>query len=126
MANFSSPRANLVEGDNGVSIEVLGRTGIRYSERGRSCFVESEVLARPAIAVWASGIRSWDPPHAEDPLTDDDRRRILKNIADAFASQQWGLEIIAHRDPASVVDEIVTKAQEAGVTAFVHRRRPPG
>lgn len=77
MANFSSPRANLLEDDNGVSIEVLGRTGIRYSERGRSCFVDSEVLATAAIAVWPSGIRRWDPPHADDPLTDDDRRRIL-------------------------------------------------
>jgi immunity protein 74 of polymorphic toxin system len=123
VANFSSPRANLVEGDNGVSIEVLGRTGIRYSEGGRSCFVESEVLATPAIAVWPSGIRCWDPPHAEDPLTDDDRRRILQNIGDAFASQEWGLEIIYHRDAASVADEIVARAQEAGVTVFVHRRR---
>jgi hypothetical protein len=41
MANFSSPRANVVEGDNGVSIEVLGRTGIRYSEPGRCCLVDS-------------------------------------------------------------------------------------
>jgi Immunity protein 74 len=126
MANFSSPRANLVVGDNGVSIEVLGRTGIRYSEGGRSCFVESEVLATPAIAVWPSGIRCWDPPHAESPLTDDDRRRILQNIADAFASQEWGLEIIDHRNSASVVDDIVTRAREAGVTVFVHRRRPSG
>jgi len=100
VANFSSPRANVVEGDNGVTVEVLGRTGIRYSERGRSCFVDSEVLATPAIAVWPSGIRSWDPPHAGDPLTDDDRRRILQNIADAFASQEWGLEVIDHRDSA--------------------------
>jgi hypothetical protein len=94
MANFSSPRANVVEGDNGVSIEVLGRTGIRYSEPGRSCLVDSEVLATPAVAVWPSGIRGRDPPHADAPLTDDDRRRILQSIADAFASQGWGLEVI--------------------------------
>ena len=100
MTKFSSPRANVVEGDNGVSVEVLGRTGIRYSEGERSCFVDSEVLATPAIAVWPSGIRRWDPPHADDPLTDDDRRRILQNIADAFASQEWGLRLIDHRDSA--------------------------
>lgn len=94
MANFTSPRANVVEGDNGVSIEVLGRTGIRYSEHGRSCVLDSEVLATPAIAVWASGIHRWDPPHADDSLTDADRRRILQNLADAFASQGWGLEVI--------------------------------
>ena len=98
MANYSSPRTNVVEGDNGVTVEVLGRTGMRYTERGRSCFLDSEVLATPAIAVWPGGIRRWDPPHADDPLTDDDRRRILQNVADAFASQDWGLEIVDHRD----------------------------
>jgi len=96
MTKFWSPRTNFIEGDNGVSVEVLGRTGIRYSEHGRSCFVDSEVLASPAIAVWPSGIRRWDPPHEDDLLTDDDRRRILQNIADAFASQDWGLELLDH------------------------------
>lgn len=85
----------MVEGDNGVRVEVLGRTGIRYSERGRSCFVDSEVLAIPTtIAVWESGIRQWDSPDDTDPLTDEDRKRILENIADAFASQEWTLELV--------------------------------
>jgi hypothetical protein len=96
--SFRSPRPNVVEGDNGVSIEVLGRTGIRYTEPGRSCVVDSEVLASPAIAVWPSGIRRWEPPHEGDPVTDDDRRRILQNIADAFASQGWGLQVLDRRD----------------------------
>jgi len=100
MTRFWSPRVNVVEGSNGVSVEVLGRTGIRYGEGRRSCFVDSEVLATPAIAVWPSGIRRWDPPHEDEPLTDDDRRRILQNIAEAFASQDWGLELLDHSDPA--------------------------
>lgn len=94
MAEFRSPRANVVESDSGVAVEVLGRTGIRYSERGRSCFVDSEVLAIPAIAVWPSGIRRWDSPHEHEPLTDADRERILANIAEAFASQNWELQIL--------------------------------
>ena len=98
MTRFWSPRTNVVEGNNGVTVEVLGRTGIRYSERGRSCFVDSEVLSSPAIVVWPSGIHRWDQPHEDDALTDDDRRRILKNISEAFASQDWGLELIDHSD----------------------------
>jgi hypothetical protein len=121
MATFSSPRPNVVEGDNGVSVEVLGRTGIRYSEGGRSCSVDSEVLATPAIAVWPSGIRSWNPPHADEPLTDDDRRRILQNIAEAFGSQGWRLELIDRGDSASIVDDIVAKAREHGFTVVIRR-----
>jgi Immunity protein 74 len=94
VAKFWSPRTNVVESDDGVTVEVLGRTGIRYSERDRTCFVDSEVLAIPAVAVWPSGVRSWEPPHEHERLTDEDRERVLANIAAAFASQSWGLEII--------------------------------
>jgi len=94
MAAFWSPRPNVVQSDDGVTIEVLGRTGIRYSERERSCFVDSEVLAIAAVAVWPSGIRRWEGPHEHEPLSDEDRERILANIVAAFASQDWGLEII--------------------------------
>jgi hypothetical protein len=96
MSRFRSPRPNVIESDGGITIEVLGRTGIRYTEGGRSCFVDSEVLAVPAVAVWPSGIRRWEPPHEEELLTDADRERILRNIAEAFASQDWGLEILRH------------------------------
>jgi hypothetical protein len=93
---FWSPRTNVVESDDDITVEILGRTGIRYSENDRSCFVDSEVLATstPTIAVWPSGIRNWDEPHEHEPLTDGDRERVLANISAAFASQDWGLEII--------------------------------
>lgn len=48
---FSEPRANLIESDAGFSVEVLGQTGIRYSEGGRTAFVDSEVLAEPATIL---------------------------------------------------------------------------
>jgi gluconate kinase len=89
----------VVESDDGITVEVLGRTGMRYTEGDRTCFVDSDVLATPsAIAVSATGIRSWDAPHEDDALTDDDRRRILRNIADAFASQEWELKVIDNSD----------------------------
>jgi hypothetical protein len=119
----------VVEGDNGVSVEILGRTGIRYSEAGRSCLVDSEVLATPAIAVWADGIRAWDPPHADDPLGDDDRRRILQNIAEAFASQGWGLEIIDARtddDRRRIAQNLAdTLAAQGWEVEVVDRRDAP-
>ena len=35
-----------------------------------------------------------------DPPTDDDRRRILQEIADAVPTQEWSVEIIGRRDSA--------------------------
>jgi len=93
---FEHPRANLVETDDGrIRIEVLGRTGIRYTEDGRSCLIDSEVLASEteAIAVWRNSIRSWEPPHDDDALSDNDRERILAHVKEAFASQDWRLDV---------------------------------
>ena len=97
MRRFEHPRANLVETDDGrIRVEVLGRVGIRYTEDDRSCLIDSEVLAseKPAVAVWRSSIRSWDPPHDDEALSDHDRERILANVKEAFASQDWRLDVI--------------------------------
>ena len=96
MRRFEHPRANLVETDDGrIRVEVLGRVGIRYTEDDRSCLIDSEVLASepPAIAVWPNGIRSWEPPHDRETLSDNDRERILANVKEAFASQDWRLDV---------------------------------
>jgi hypothetical protein len=41
---FKETRKNVVESDEGFSIEVLGRTGIKYTEGEKTMFVDSEVL----------------------------------------------------------------------------------
>ena len=52
-----------------------------------------------AIAVWPGGIRRWDSPRDADPLTDDDRRRIARDMADAAASAGRRVEVTDRRDP---------------------------
>jgi hypothetical protein len=49
---FSEPETNVITSSQGFSVEVLGRTGLRYTEGARSAWIDSEVLARPkAIAI---------------------------------------------------------------------------
>ena len=89
---FTSPRPNLYKSSDGFSVEVLGRTGLRYCEADRHMFVDSEVLTGPsAMAIYKDTIQEWDPPCENVPITASDRIRILNNIRDAFRSQ--GLEI---------------------------------
>jgi hypothetical protein len=46
------PEPNLIESSAGFSVRVLGRTGMRYIEGGRSVWIDSEVLGKPgAIAL---------------------------------------------------------------------------
>ena len=92
--HFSSPRPNLVVSDAGFSLEVLGRVGIRYTEDDRTTFIDSEVLAIPAIALYTDSIKRWDPPHEGDAFDEADKSRIIENIKLAFQSQNWELQFI--------------------------------
>jgi immunity protein 74 of polymorphic toxin system len=92
---FTSPRRNLYESSDGFSVEVLGRTGLRYREAGRQMFVDSEVLTGPSgMAVYKDTIQKWDPPYENVPVTDSDRDRILNNIRDAFRFEGFEIDVI--------------------------------
>ncbi len=92
---FTAPRINVIESDSGFSVEVLGRTGIRYGEKDRSVFVDSEVLAPgKGIAIFVSSIRRWDSPSGEEPISDEEKARIVKNIRVVMDFQQQPLEIL--------------------------------
>jgi hypothetical protein len=92
---FTSPRPNLYESSEGFSVEVLGRTGLRYREAGREMFVDSEVLTGPSgMAVYKDTIEKWDPPHENVKLTNSDRDRILENIRDAFRFQGFEITVM--------------------------------
>ena len=92
---FTSLRPNLYESSDGFSVEVLGRTGLRYREADRQMSVDSEVLTgRSGMAIYKDTIQNWDPPYGDVPVTDSDRDRILKNIHDAFRSQGFEMDAI--------------------------------
>jgi Immunity protein 74 len=92
---FISSRSNVYESSDGFSVEVLGRTGLRYREAGRQMFVDSEVLTGPSgIAVYKDTIQKWDPPYDNVPVTDSDRDRILKNIREAIRLQGFEIDVI--------------------------------
>jgi hypothetical protein len=91
---FSTPRINVIESDSGYSIEVLGRDGMRYTEDGRTMFLDSEVLATPAsIAMHPASVKRWDAPHDAVVVDATERERIIDNIRQAFESQGYRLVV---------------------------------
>jgi hypothetical protein len=89
---FSEPEPNVIESTSGFSVRVLGRTGMRYTEGGRSVRIDSEVLHKPgAIALFKDSIKEWEGDNA--PMSEDDRDRIAQNIKRAFEFCGYELEV---------------------------------
>ena len=85
---FKVPRVNVIESDEGFSVEVLGRTGLLYTEGSKSMYIDSEILASPGgIAVIKKSIHAWNPPHNKEIIDDTKRNTIIDNIRRAFGSQ---------------------------------------
>lgn len=82
---FFAPRVNVIESDEGFSVEVLGPEYVLYVEGPRSLRVDSEFLTGPiALAIYPSSIKRWDPPHSTDVIDKASRERIVENIRRAF------------------------------------------
>ena len=96
---FEIPRANVIQSDEGFSVEVLGRTGLLYTEGPKSLDIDSEVLAGPSgLVLYTDSIRSWNPPHDNETIDKSKRDAIVENVRRAFRFR--GLEIeILHRTP---------------------------
>jgi hypothetical protein len=91
---FSIPRPNVIESTDGFSVEALGRTGLRYSEAGKTLKIDSEVLAGPSgMVVYTDSINQWEEPHHLVPFSDADRQRIIENVKAAFKFRGYDIEI---------------------------------
>jgi hypothetical protein len=89
---FKMSRPNVIESDEGFSVEVLGRTGLLYTERAKKLHVDSEVLAGPSgLVIYRDSITTWEPPHTDELIDESKRAAIVDNIRRAFRSD--GLEI---------------------------------
>lgn len=86
---FTIPRVNVIESDEGFSVEVLGQTGVQYIERGKNLFIDSEVLAGSAgMIIYTNSIKNWEDGSAVDEA---ERARIIVNVKRAFRHR--GIEI---------------------------------
>jgi hypothetical protein len=87
---FKIPKVNVIESDEGFSVEVLGWTGLKYIQNGKTLFIDSEILKDPYDAViGASSIKKWDSGELIDDKT---KSIIVDNVLRAYA---WrGLRVI--------------------------------
>jgi len=88
---FSVRRINVVESDEGFSVEILGRNGMEYREGEKAPYVPSEIGGtddETTMGIWKDDIRTWMRPHDLEPLTEEKRAEILKRIC---AALKWSI-----------------------------------
>lgn len=94
MVTFSIPRTNVIESDDGFSVEVLGPTGLRYTERGRVLRLDSEMLAGPAgLILYSNNMKAEG---SDDFLSLDaaDRFQIVENVRAAFRFRGFEIQVV--------------------------------
>jgi hypothetical protein len=74
-----------------VTVELLGRAGLRFRKGARRMIVDSEILAGPehSMCVFRSSIERWDPPHQDEPITEAQRARIIEDIRGVLRSKGY-------------------------------------
>jgi len=92
---FKIPRNNVIESDEGFSVEVLGRTGLLYTEGSKKLYVDSEVLAGPSgLGIYKNPIKSWDIPQNDELIDKSKRDTIIDNIRRAFRFRGVEIEVL--------------------------------
>jgi hypothetical protein len=94
MVTFFIPRTNVIESDEGFSVEVLGKTGLRYKEPNRTLWLDSEMLAGPAGLILYSGNMKREGSPETITLGTVDRDRIIENVRAAFRFRGFEIQVV--------------------------------
>jgi hypothetical protein len=89
---FKVVGTDIIQSDEGFSVEVLGPVGVLYTEGAKTLNIDSEYLAGPAgLVMYKDSIKSWNPPHDNEVIDASKRDTIVDNIRRAFRFR--GIEI---------------------------------
>lgn len=89
---FTLLKTNLVQSDEGFSVETTGWTGIKYVQRGKLLVVDSEFLMGPQfdIVISARGIKKWD---SGENIDKPEQMAIVDNICRALVFRRMKVDV---------------------------------
>jgi hypothetical protein len=91
---FTQPKPNVIESDDGYSVEILGMAGLKYTEGERTMRIDSEMVPGPAgMVVFKRSIQHWDPPHQYKEVDEQSRSLIVENIGMALKFRGYHIDI---------------------------------
>ena len=92
---FFIPRTNVIESDEGFSVEVLGPTGLRYAEGGCVLHLDSEMLVGPALLIlYSRNMTIESPGNGPAGLNQEEKERVVENVRAAFRFRGFEIEVV--------------------------------
>ena len=92
---FTEPRVNLIASDEGFSVEILGRTRLRYTEGSLVALIDSEALVgEPAMMIYMNRLKGWESPHGSSVVDEESKERIALNLRRAFRFRGHEVEVV--------------------------------
>ena len=71
--------------DSGFAVNIKPPNKVEYREGDKLLIAYMDMLrGDPAIDIDSNSIKSWLPPHQNEPLTPEKKQEILNNICDAL------------------------------------------
>lgn len=88
-------RNNLVESDEGFSVEILGRAGIKYKDQSDAFYVDSEIeCGHYDMVIYKKRIREFEAPMRNYEQIDDNKKgEIVENTRRALLYLGYKVEI---------------------------------
>ncbi len=83
----------VVDSSDGFSVWTRYRfSEVHYAEGKRSVVIGSEWLPPRGLFIYETTLGRWEPPHSDEPLTDEERSRIIANVRAALTWEGWQCE----------------------------------
>ena len=88
-------RPNTFQADDASAVVLIDRFQLRYCEGDRSMLVEQDLQGvQRVIAIERGSMRSWEPPHEHEPVSEEERDRIIGNMRRALAIRGYSLDLL--------------------------------
>lgn len=89
---FTIPRVNVIESNEGFTVEVLSPTQVSYSEGNKVVIVSSEYLEGPqGLVIYTRSITNWNDGRE---ITGTDRACVVENIRKAFRYRAIEIQVM--------------------------------
>ena len=94
---FKKKLFKVITSDEGFSVKILGRVGLKYSEGSRTLVINSEVMPYGSsydAVIEKDSIQAWNTPYDNETIDEVKRDIIIDNVQRALQFYGWQIKVM--------------------------------